>query len=266
MQRKTGARRTFRTASAARRWRGAFALAGCGGGGDQASKMTSFSTSGKRREQGGAVLAAGRSDVAHSDLHGGAGAAGAHAAPVRRRRLQRLPDDAGDHAGGRPGEPHRGHAGRAGDARASRCCTSPAPTTRTLRSAYLKARDAFQLADKLYKRAQDLLRAQGHRPGRSRAGRIDARAGGGRLAIQRAGHSRPGHLRSGTIWSASRRRRKCRCWRRMAGEVVERLCSPGQLLQAGGTQCFTLSDMSTRVGAGQRLPERYRATCTSATK
>ncbi len=26
---------------------------------------------------------------------------------------------------------------------------------------------------------------------------------------------------------------------------MERLCSPGQLLQAGGTQCFTLSDMST---------------------
>ena len=26
---------------------------------------------------------------------------------------------------------------------------------------------------------------------------------------------------------------------------MERLCSPGQLLQAGGTQCFTLSDMSS---------------------
>ena len=31
----------------------------------------------------------------------------------------------------------------------------------------------------------------------------------------------------------------------LAGEVVERLCSPGQLLQAGGTQCFTLSDMTS---------------------
>jgi cobalt-zinc-cadmium efflux system membrane fusion protein len=31
----------------------------------------------------------------------------------------------------------------------------------------------------------------------------------------------------------------------LAGEVVERLCSPGQLLQAGGTQCFTLSDMNS---------------------
>jgi cobalt-zinc-cadmium efflux system membrane fusion protein len=29
-----------------------------------------------------------------------------------------------------------------------------------------------------------------------------------------------------------------------AGEVVERLCNQGQLLQAGATQCFTLSDMS----------------------
>ena len=31
----------------------------------------------------------------------------------------------------------------------------------------------------------------------------------------------------------------------VAGEIVERLCSPGQLLQAGATQCFTLSDMSS---------------------
>ncbi len=31
----------------------------------------------------------------------------------------------------------------------------------------------------------------------------------------------------------------------MAGEIVERLCSPGQLLQPGGTQCFTLSNMSS---------------------
>ena len=31
----------------------------------------------------------------------------------------------------------------------------------------------------------------------------------------------------------------------LAGEVVERLCSPGQLLQAGGTQCFTLSNMKS---------------------
>jgi cobalt-zinc-cadmium efflux system membrane fusion protein len=30
-----------------------------------------------------------------------------------------------------------------------------------------------------------------------------------------------------------------------AGEVVERLCSPGQVVQAGATQCFTISDMST---------------------
>src|ERR1700730_14317194 len=31
----------------------------------------------------------------------------------------------------------------------------------------------------------------------------------------------------------------------VAGEVVDRLCSPGQLLTPGTTQCFTLSDMST---------------------
>ncbi|HEU5411946.1 MAG TPA: efflux RND transporter periplasmic adaptor subunit, partial [Candidatus Acidoferrales bacterium] len=31
----------------------------------------------------------------------------------------------------------------------------------------------------------------------------------------------------------------------ISGEVVDRQCSPGQLLQAGTTQCFTISDMST---------------------
>jgi cobalt-zinc-cadmium efflux system membrane fusion protein len=31
----------------------------------------------------------------------------------------------------------------------------------------------------------------------------------------------------------------------VGGEIVERLVGPGQLLQAGSTQCFTISDMST---------------------
>ncbi len=31
----------------------------------------------------------------------------------------------------------------------------------------------------------------------------------------------------------------------VAGEVVDRQCSPGQLLAPGSVQCFTLSDMST---------------------
>jgi cobalt-zinc-cadmium efflux system membrane fusion protein len=30
-----------------------------------------------------------------------------------------------------------------------------------------------------------------------------------------------------------------------SGQIVERLVGPGQLLQAGATQCFTISDMST---------------------
>ena len=31
----------------------------------------------------------------------------------------------------------------------------------------------------------------------------------------------------------------------VSGEIVERLVGPGQLLQAGATQCFTISDTST---------------------
>ena len=58
------------------------------------------------------------------------------------------------------------------------------------------------------------LRAPGHRAGRSRAGRIDPRAGGGRSAIQRTGHSHSGDLQPGKHPDRNRRRRKWRCWRR----------------------------------------------------
>ena len=44
----------------------------------------------------------------------------------------------------------------------------------------------------------------------------------------------------------------------LAGEVVERLCSPGQLLQAGGNAVLHAFGHEHRVGAGERLPERYR--------
>ncbi len=38
--------------------------------------------------------------------------------------------------------------------------------------------------------------------------------------------------------------------RRSTGPVVEKLITPGQLLQAGTTPCFTVADLSTRVGDG----------------
>ena len=111
--------------------------------------------SGKRAEQGRVFLAARRPDVAHPGLHGGAGAAGTHAAADRRGGIQQLQDHAGDHAGGRAGQPHRGHAGRARERRPTHALRYQ-PRLFAVRSAYIKARDALQLADKYYMRAQDL--------------------------------------------------------------------------------------------------------------
>jgi cobalt-zinc-cadmium efflux system membrane fusion protein len=53
------------------------------------------------------------------------------------------------------------------------------PDYSLLRSSYLKARDALQLADKFYRRAQDLYEHHAIR-GRPRAGAIDPHAGAGR--------------------------------------------------------------------------------------
>ena len=52
----------------------------------------------------------------------------------------------------------------------------------------------------------------------------------------------------------------------VAGEVVERLCSPGQLLQAGGNAMLHDIGYEQRVDSRQYLPERHRRTCTWATK
>ncbi len=129
-------------------------------------------------------------------------------------------------------------------ARASRCCTSPAPTIRCCASAYIKARDAFQLADKFYKRAQDLYAhkviAQADlEQAESTRTQAEADLESSEQAIRILGISKPGDL------VTSPPSPEVPLLAPLAGEVVERLCSPGQLLQAGGTQCFTLSDMSS---------------------
>jgi membrane fusion protein, heavy metal efflux system len=118
------------------------------------------------------------------------------------------------------------------------------PDFSLLRSAYIKARDAFQLADRVFKREQDLYaHGAAAQADVEQAGSIrvqapaDLESSG--QAIRIIGVSSPDdlvdHPPSPEIALLAPR----------AGEVVERLCSQGQLLQAGSTQCFTLSDMSS---------------------
>jgi cobalt-zinc-cadmium efflux system membrane fusion protein len=118
------------------------------------------------------------------------------------------------------------------------------PDYSVLRSAYIKARDAFQLSDKFYKRAQDLYEhkviAQADlEQAESNRSQAEADLQSSEQAIRILGISNPEDLVTKPPSP------EVALLAPLAGEVVERLCSPGQLLQAGGTQCFTLSNMKS---------------------
>lgn len=118
------------------------------------------------------------------------------------------------------------------------------PDYSLLRSSYAKARDAFQLADRIYKRDQDLLahkaiaEADLEQAESTRAQAV-ADLQSSEQAIRILGISNPDDLINKPPSS------EVALLAPLAGEVVERLCSPGQLLQTGATQCFTLSNMSS---------------------
>jgi membrane fusion protein, heavy metal efflux system len=112
------------------------------------------------------------------------------------------------------------------------------------RSGYLKARDAFQLADRFFKRAQDLyahkvIAEADLEQAESTRSQAEADLQANEQAIRILGISNPDDLVNNPPSP------EVALLAPLAGEVVERLCSPGQLLAAGGTQCFTLSNMSS---------------------
>jgi membrane fusion protein, heavy metal efflux system len=118
------------------------------------------------------------------------------------------------------------------------------PDYSILRSAYIKARNAFQLADKFYKRDQDLyahkaIAEADVEQAESTRSQAEADLQSSEQAIRILGISNPDDLVDKPPSPEVALRAP------LAGEVVERLCSPGQLLQAGATQCFTLSKMSS---------------------
>lgn len=118
------------------------------------------------------------------------------------------------------------------------------PDYSMLRANYLKSRVSFALADKNYARAQDLyahhavseqdlLQAETNRI----QAQADETSSGEALRI--LGITNPESLVNAPATADIPLRAP------IAGEVVERNCSPGQLLQANTTQCFVISDMST---------------------
>jgi len=219
------------------------ALVGCGGANENASKMTSFSTAESAASKA-ELFSLPADQMSHIQIYTVA------QAPIERTlRLSGavaynsyLTTPVITQVGGpvsrivvTPGE----HV-----AKGQPLLYVASPDYSLLRSAYVKARDASQLAERFYKRAQDLFAHQAISQAdleQAESNRTQAEADlqSSEQAIRVLGITNPESIV--TAPSSA----ELPLLAPLAGEVVERLCSPGQLLQAGGTQCFTLSDMNS---------------------
>jgi cobalt-zinc-cadmium efflux system membrane fusion protein len=118
------------------------------------------------------------------------------------------------------------------------------PDYSQLRTNYLKAKDAYSLAQKSYVRAQDLyehgaIAVKDLEQAESAAVQAGGDLASAQAALKVMGITDPdGLVKSPPSYEAS-------VLAPIAGEVVEQLVSVGQLLQPGTTQCFTISDTST---------------------
>ena len=221
----------------------AFALAGCGGAGQNANKMTSFSTAESAASKA-ELFTLPADQMSHIQIYtvaqaplartlrlsGAVAYNGYLTTPVITQvggPVSRIVVTPGEHV--RAGQP---------------LLYVASPDYSQMRSAYIKARNAFQLADRFYKRAQDLFAHQAIAQAdleQAESNRTQAEADlqSSEQAIRVLGITNPESVL--TAPSSA----ELPLLAPLAGEVVERLCSPGQLLQAGGTQCFTLSDMNS---------------------
>lgn len=120
------------------------------------------------------------------------------------------------------------------------------PDYSAARSAYIKARDAYELSDKLYSRAKDLF-AHGAiaeadlQQAESAHTQAHADLESSADALRALGLHDPEAVAKNPVQSTA----EIPVIAPVSGEIVERLVGPGQLLQAGATQCFTISDTST---------------------
>jgi membrane fusion protein, heavy metal efflux system len=118
------------------------------------------------------------------------------------------------------------------------------PDYSLLYAAYLKARDTYRVADKNYARAQDLYahHAIAERDLlQAESDRIQAQAdlNAALLGLKILGISKPEDLEKAPSSA------EIPLLAPIGGEIVERDVSPGQLLQAGATQAFIISNMSS---------------------
>lgn len=124
--------------------------------------------------------------------------------------------------------------------------TVNSPDYSAARSAYLKARSAFLLADKAFVRAKDLydhgaVAEADVQQAESAQAQARADLQSSEDALRVLGITDPETLEKNAPKSTS----QVPVLAPVSGVIVERLVGPGQLLQAGVTQVYTISDMST---------------------
>jgi len=118
------------------------------------------------------------------------------------------------------------------------------PDFAQLRTNYLKAKDALALAQKSYARSQDLYQHQviamaDLEQAEATANQAQADAQAADQALRAVGIKHPDSLSKDTTMP------EVPVLSPISDEVVERLVSPGQVIQAGATQVFTISNMSS---------------------
>ncbi len=118
------------------------------------------------------------------------------------------------------------------------------PDYSLLLATYLKAQDAVNLANKSYVRAQDLyehkaIAEKDLQQAESDRNQAQADLNASEQAMKILGIKNPADLAKAPASA------QVPLLAPIGGEVVERLVSPGQVLQAGTTQAFTISDLST---------------------
>jgi membrane fusion protein, heavy metal efflux system len=118
------------------------------------------------------------------------------------------------------------------------------PDYSQLLDGYLKAADSYRLEDKLYKRAQDLyahqaIAQQDLEQAESSRTQAQADLNAAEQGMRILGIKNPEDLAKAPSSAL------IPVLAPIAGEVVDRLVSPGQVVQAGQTQAFTISNLST---------------------
>jgi cobalt-zinc-cadmium efflux system membrane fusion protein len=118
------------------------------------------------------------------------------------------------------------------------------PDFSQLRATYIKASDAFKLADREYARSKDLydhhaIAEKDLIAAESARTQAEADLEASELVLHVLGFKSPDQA------VQARSSPELPVLAPIGGEVVERLVAPGQLIQAGTTQVFTISDMST---------------------